>query len=69
MTMGGRVADAPFRRRVAAVKTDNREEVDLAMMAMHSGKEQNKGRGNDSQKLKFELKLMLALKASGAKNC
>jgi hypothetical protein len=68
MTMGGRVADAPFRRRVAAVKTDNKE-VDLAMMAMHSGKKQNKGRGNDSQKLKFELKLMLALKASGAKNC
>jgi hypothetical protein len=50
--MGGRVADAPFRRRVAAVKTDNREE-DLAMMAMHSGKEQNKERENDSQKLKL----------------
>jgi hypothetical protein len=53
ITMGGRVADAPFRRRVAAVKTDNREEVDLAMMAMHSGKEQNKGRENDSQKMKL----------------
>jgi hypothetical protein len=51
MTMGGRVADAPFRRRVAAVKTDNREEVDLAMMAMHSGKEQNKGR---EDKRRFE---------------
>jgi hypothetical protein len=50
--MGGRVADAPFRRRVAAVKTDNRE-VDLAMMAKHSGKQQNKGRENDSQKMKL----------------
>jgi hypothetical protein len=31
ITIGGRVADAPFRRRVAAVNTDKRE-ADLAMM-------------------------------------
>jgi hypothetical protein len=53
ITMGGRVADAPFRRRVAAVTTDNREGDLASMMAMHSGKEQNKGRENDSQKLKL----------------